>query len=685
MPRPLERSRCILGDVHSRVWAIRLLLGLAALGSALSARADELSYGLVERKVAEIRFVGNTAFESDRLKELLPFREPRWYSPFGRTTYRTDLLQVALRDIQRFYQRQGYHDARVELARIIEDDAFGDVLVIDVVEGRRRLVDRVEIVTPEPLSARALRSSLVYREGEPAPATPQDVGRDVYRLLNRYVAQGFLGVRIDPSLSLSDSLVSIRYVIDAGPAYQVGEVRIEGHTQTKEGHIRRELRLKSGDRFDLEKIARSEADLLNLGWFRDVAFNPGELDSMSATADLVVSVVERPTGFYELGVGTGDEDRFRLSGAWGDRNFLRSGRSVGAQGRLLVSLEDVLGQDQREVVADYEGELLYRNPRVFGSRFDLGASGFFRKETLGLSGVELERSGVLANTTLFTGRRSTLELEATIERVLKLPFKVDATDDELFANPRAQTRALSMVFTRDTRNDLFNPRRGNLRQLFVETAGGPWFRGDNSFNKVLATWTLLQPLPLSWVAGLRVQGGWAEAFHDSRADGVPLEDRFFAGGSNSVRGYRENSLGPRVTTADSLEVADERFLANRPTRGGNALLLVNAELRFPLPLLSRLGFGGAVFADGGNVWENWSRVSWNRLRLNSERDDPFDPTTILDWRTSVGFGIHYNTPVGPLRVDYGLPLKRARLVDSETGNVEEDPHHIWHFSFGHAF
>jgi len=165
---------------------------------------------------------------------------------------------------------------------------------------------------------------------------------------------------------------------------------------------------------------------------------------------------------------------------------------------------------------------------------------------------------------------------------------------------------------------------------------------------------------------------------------VPLEARYFAGGSNSVRGYRENSLGPRLTEEDAQNVVDDRFLANRPTSGGNALMELNGEFRFPLPYISRWKFFGAVFADGGNVWENWARVSLDRMRLTSDPEGD-DPTTILDFRTSVGFSIHYRTIVGPLRLDYGLPLKRVRLVDPDTGEVEEDPHHIWHFSLGHAF
>jgi outer membrane protein assembly factor BamA len=102
-----------------------------------------------------------------------------------------------------------------------------------------------------------------------------------------------------------------------------------------------------------------------------------------------------------------------------------------------------------------------------------------------------------------------------------------------------------------------------------------------------------------------------------------------------------------------------------------------------LPRLSRWGFGLILFADGGNVWENWSKVRLRDFRLHSDPDGP-DPTTIYDFRTGVGFGFLYHTPVGPLRLEYGLPQKRARLV-SESGQSEIDPQHIWHLSLGFAF
>ena len=224
--------------------------------------------------------------------------------------------------------------------------------------------------------------------------------------------------------------------------------------------------------------------------------------------------------------------------------------------------------------------------------------------------------------------------------------------------------------------------------------GGPALRGDNDFNKALASVVTLTPLPFGAVLATRAQAGWVQAWSESADEsgvegGVPLEDRFFAGGSSSVRGYRQNSLGPRLAADDEAlqEVRDPRFLADRLSAGGNALLLLNAELRFGLPLLSRFGFDGAVFFDAGNVWENWDTFRIHEVALAGEVTGARAERVL---RTSFGFGLHYRTVVGPLRLDYGIPLRRGRFesTDPETGetvDVDRDPTQIWHLSLGHAF
>jgi outer membrane protein assembly factor BamA len=150
----------------------------------------------------------------------------------------------------------------------------------------------------------------------------------------------------------------------------------------------------------------------------------------------------------------------------------------------------------------------------------------------------------------------------------------------------------------------------------------------------------------------RVRTGYVDAFGESRDTGVPIENRFFAGGGNSVRGYEENSLGPRA-------VVDPEPGAKPAPVGGRLLLLTNVELRYPIPLLSRINITGSVFVDGGNVWTALESVQARNFRPWADEEDVVQQ----DYRYSVGLGMRYNTPVGPIRVDWGYPVKRDNTVD----------------------
>jgi outer membrane protein assembly factor BamA len=174
----------------------------------------------------------------------------------------------------------------------------------------------------------------------------------------------------------------------------------------------------------------------------------------------------------------------------------------------------------------------------------------------------------------------------------------------------------------------------------------------------VASYQSYRSLGRGTIFAYRVRGGYAETFGDSKDLGVPFESRFFSGGGNSVRGYRENSLGPQDDEGDPL--------------GGRVLLLTNVELRFPLPYLARFNFGGALFVDGGNVWSSVEEIEPGQFALYSDRED----TTFRDYRYSAGVGVRYNTPIGPIRFDMGFPLKKTEDTDRD---------YLFHISLGQIF
>lgn len=669
-----------------RAWACRsivegLFFAAILLASATPAPADdELEYGLAERRLRRLEFVGVEFFDEERLRGLLGLRGAPWYRPFGDPTYRIDRVEQGVEQIRALYRREGFHGVRIAREWVDQNDLEGDVLRIEVDEGRRTLIDSLELSDPAPLTEDEVRALLRYREGGPAPAQTSDLGNDIYRILDSYLARGHLGATVREDVARGDSTVTLKYTIRPGPAYHVRDIHIEGNDRVDTGFIERELRLRPGQAFDASRVARTEAKLLDTGWFRDISFEPVDLDTTTAQATLRLRVVERPTGFWELGVGTGTEDRVRLSAGWGDRNVWRSGKSLTLRARVLGSIENAVDDaDENDIFVDHEEELLYRHPHFLGTRFTGNANLFYRVESRPSTALELRQFGLLLNTALIERGPTSLEVELGLTRTRK-----EALSDSLeFDNSRAQTRSVTLVATNDTRNDVFSPSQGQIRQLLLQLAGGPLLSGDNDFHKMLASQVVLVPAWGRSVLALRAQAGWVQAWSTSEREsglrgGVPIEDRFFAGGSSSVRGYRENSLGPRLAAGDAAIVLDPRFLGDRLSGGGNALLLLNAEVRFGLPFFSRFGFDGVAFFDSGNVWGNWDSVRIEEFALTGDVEGGAAERA---YRTSFGFGVHYRTVVGPLRLEYGKPLRRARYGENE----KPDPIEVWHFSLGHAF
>jgi outer membrane protein assembly factor BamA len=272
------------------------------------------------------------------------------------------------------------------------------------------------------------------------------------------------------------------------------------------------------------------------------------------------------------------------------------------------------------------------------------------------------------------------------------PYAPDSLKARFAANDPGvtQTRSVNYGLYIDHRDDLFRPTSGIYTILTAKLAGG-LLGGDFSFFKWSASWHNYHHFMLGGTVALRWMVGGARPYGkslDLGPDGVPYNDRFFAGGASTVRGYRHNSLGPQVTDQDELDYLNytsDVLLPDNPARGGNYMMLTNVEWRFPLPVLRRWKFSSVMFFEGGNVWAQISDIRFKSFRLTSEPGDPTDPasTKVWDYRYSLGTGVRFDTPFGPIRVDVGFPLKRARYKNLDRDY--KDPAYIWHFSLGYPF
>ena len=666
------------------------------LALAPAVQADqELDYGLEQTRLARLEISGNETFSDKEVTSVLRFQVRDWRRPLGTPSYRPDLIDTQLRLLRSWYHQRGFHQVAVELDSTGVDADLGDILYISVEEGPRIYIERVVFQGAEPLTEQDLRKVLTLVEGQPAPANINGFGEDIYQMRRLYWGLAHLRVRIDADLQLAEESAVIAYTVQPGPAYTVRDVTISGYETTRPELITRELRLEVGDLFAWDKVDLTRYHLLQTSLFRDVSLTVADWDTASHSAVLRVHVTERKPAYYELGIGFGSRERIRAQAAWGHNNLWGTGQRFSARLRVNWNVEEILGhrRDFSQGELNYRADLIYNYPHPLGRDYPLDVNLFTKRETRGESALIQETTGFLVGTSRQDNLRWTSRLDFRL-KVVDPEVHPLAPDDlkERFeeANVEAtQTRSFIFSLLYEGRDNLFNPRAGRHFTSQLELAGG-LLGGDNSFLK----WSGVVHRYWDWLGGVlaaRVRLGAVRPYADSRdlgSDGVPYDDRFFAGGTYSVRGYLDNSLGPQILDPSEQELIDwgsDVPLADNPARGGNYQFITNLEWRFPMPVLSRWSFASVFFFDGGNVWEELSDILLKGFRLRSYPGEPTDPTStkIWDYRYSVGTGIRLDTPVGPVRLDIGFPLKRARYVNLET-TVVDDKWRI-HFSLGHIF
>lgn len=672
-----------------------------------AAAAGELDYGLEEHLLRRIELTGNSTFDDGDLKSILKIREPRRFHPLmllglgdRAARYRPDLIDSELRLLERYYRQRGFHQVAVRLDSISPGpQGYGDDIHITIAEGPRTFLRGVTFPGGEEiLPSDRLREGLTYLEGVPAPAGYNDLGPDIFRLRTRFWDEGYLRVEIMPEMvtSLADEPgrvdADLAYHIRPGLRYEVDRIQIEGLSRTRPHLVQRELTVAEGDVFSWRAIEQTRRNLLETALFRDVGLIPAQIDTVGGRTDLLLQLVERQPAYYELGFGTGTRERIRLLGAWGHNNLGGRGQRLRLSAKVALNYEDVsrLSDGSADPELNYRYDALYTRPRMLG-RFQVDTGIFAEKETRGESGLNFRTFGFsvgtffpggsdVTNQVAFNFERSDPELHPDAKQTLRESF--EAVDLGI-----SSTHSLVWNLTREKRDDVLRPTRGTSISTKLETAGGP-LGGDNSFVKGQASWHGYRETFLGGVIAVRFSVGVVRAYGSSAdrgSEGVPYQDRFFAGGVSTVRGYQEYSLGPQYTdkaALDSLQLATDVPLPDRPARGGNYMMLSNAEWRFPVPLLRNWGVGGVLFMDGGNVWERADDIRLRGFRLRSyprESDDP-EATRVWDYRYSLGTGLRVDTPVGPVRLDVGFPLKRARLSETETEDKV-----IYHFSLGYPF
>jgi outer membrane protein insertion porin family len=593
--------------------------------------------------VNRIVLEGNHFYSDKELKRQMYTKQASFFSVFHKPRLRRDFLRRDIAVLEGFYHANGFLDATVNLKEIreLKNGTFVDV-IIEIDEHQPTKVAKIEFSDTSPFKKVDLTKDLLLKPG--VPYNPSMIASDIYAIKRNYFEKGFLAVEVRDTTNADDHNVTIHYNIVRGPVIRIHDIEIRGNVMTRTSIIKKELAFKSGEDFRLSKVLETQRNLFETGLFTEAEISPEKLDEKARTVDIVVRVRERKPAYVEAGFGVGNVLGSRVTAEWGNRNVFGTGRRLVFKTEYSFSLfrnGNVSLHDINPEVKFYRYDGEFNQRHLLGTKVLLALNFFLEKDAT-VEDIVIRTTGASIG-----GRR---RLSPSTDFLLQLSQERIKRESPDVGNEKSTSNLVSSTISHDTRDFILDPHTGGYRDLAV-VVGGSILGGDNDFYTAISSYQRYRRLSRNTVLAWRVRGGFADAFGATADRGVPIENRFFTGGGNSVRGYDENSLGPRNVPSSGTPAVNI---------GGRALLLTNVEMRFPLPLLSRWNFFGAAFVDGGNVWASLGSIQWKDFRPYAKKADVLQE----DYRYSVGLGLRYNTPIGPIRLDFGVPVKKEPGVDT---------------------
>jgi outer membrane protein insertion porin family/translocation and assembly module TamA len=607
-------------------------------------------------KVADLSFTGVNAVSENQLKSILATAESSklpWGTKhyFGREQFEADLKRI-----EAFYADRGYPDARVKSfdARLSEDQTSVKVQ-INIAEGEPVTVERVVLEGFESLpdeSETQLPDQLPLKTGRPLDRALMQASRETALDALRDAGHPYASVRVSEAPGSERQRVVVTLKADAGPVAQFGPIEIVGNTSVSDAVVRRQLWFRPGQLFEQSKLRESQRRLYGLELFQFVNVEPVGLENRAPEVGTRVTVTEGKHRRVNFGVGYGSEEKGRAEIDWRHVNFFGSARTAGVHARYSA--------------LDRGVRLNFNQPYFISRFYTLGvtAQSWFTDEpafvltTVG-GRVTVTRQFRRARGPVRRGVRPTTTLAMTyVNEWEDYTISNEALNDPTFRDElialgldpttgsgRGQLSSLGIDFGRNTTENLLDARSGYVAALHLEQAGR-WLGGDFDFYEMTVEGRYYISLGDKAVVAVRGRAGAIDAW-GPEAELVPFFKRYFLGGATNLRGWGRYEVSP--LSGSGLPI------------GGHSFMNFSTELRVPL-----FGNVGAVlFLDGGNVWTNPWDFNFNDMRYDA------------------GPGIRYNTPVGPLRVDFGYQLNP---IDGLLVNGEPQSRRFRvHFSIGHAF
>jgi outer membrane protein insertion porin family len=626
--------------------------------------------------VRRIRFVGNKKIDSDDLRSVMQTSQTNFFSfittnnRFQRANFEEDVNRL-----RALYYDRGYLTVNVSegLVQLSPDRLYVDI-TIPITEGPRFRVSKVSITEVdvdgkevEPLPGRKkLREQIHLNPGD--WFSRSIIAQDIQAITRYYRDRGYAKVEITPNTDLNNKkrLVALEVSIRRGPLCYVQRINVKGNTKTRDDVIRREMKIVEGELYNQTRVELSKDRITALGYFEkvDISETPG-----AANDRIVINyeVAERATGTFQVGAGFSSLESFLFTGQVMQQNLFGRGQTFS----INLQLSGI-----RQLV-----QVEFLEPYFLGSRWSADVEAYTMMRQLRDYDRDSTGGSLTFGHPIFLDDLRLL-MTYRIEDVSITPatggaFVAGGANYNLYPIVPLRnlfrsgfTSAFRLALQWDSRDNRLFPTRGVLAMISSEISDKN-LGSSSDFIRHRANFRYYYPLIWGIVSKLNVDWGLITS---RDILGVPIYERFFLGGIFDVRGFTLQSIGPRIAIPTSID--PNALSAGRGTEfGGNMEFYYNFEIEFPI--IESVGIKGVLFTDGGNAWNMEQPLCSQAPR--PQYDDPAaTPCGVhpFSLRTSIGFGLRWFSPLGPLRFEWGYPFHPRRPYED---TVE------FQFTVGNAF
>jgi outer membrane protein insertion porin family len=600
-----------------------------------------VTFKIVEGKkvlIRSIRFDGNKEFSQRKLRGFMETKQ-KWFLSWltNAGTYKEEVLKNDALIIADKYMNNGYINVKVGEPTVkLNQERDALEVLIGITEGDQFRMGEIaftgELLEPAP----ELRKKLKAEPGQLfSRATMRN---DIATLTDVYGDKGYAFANVNP-LTKPDpekKLVDVTFDMEKGDLVHIERISVAGNPKTRDKVVRREMRVTEGETFSATGMKRSKQNLMNTGFFEEANISTAR-GSSADKLNVSVEVKEKPTGTFSIGGGYSSLDGIIGQGSIQQSNFL----GLGLKANVSASIG---GRSQTY-------SLGLTDPYFLDTKWTLGAD-VYRSErdyidyTRRLTGGDI-KAGYPINDFISTFFMYKYEIKDLIN---PQPAYESLSIDDPDTYPLGSTTTSSILgsITHNNTDYRLDPTTGFINALSVEYAG---LGGNNRFARFITDHTWFHPLYKKVVFSTKLTLGYIQDVGKT----VPIDEKFYLGGIFSLRGYKARTVSPTKNKGTKDAFGTET--GERVYLGGNKEIFGNTEITFPL--LSDAGLKGVVFFDYGNAFDESYSKMFSSLLM------------------SYGAGIRWQSPIGPLRLEYGIPLNPRSDIDSKSGRFE--------FSIGSMF